>query len=204
MTRQRKRLSTPHVLHNVSCLTDSRVKRCDHCQYVIHELLAHEQRWTHIARSVIQNEEAVADLVQEFYVSKLPKKIHNFDIENPSFQLVPYVARIIYNFAIDELRRTSRHSILDGQRYISGLTRDEDEQVLPNVSNEIEARDLLTYLCRALSDSDSGLLQRMLVPGWSIREEAINEQVSSGAIRARVTRLRDRVESLIKLTPNLA
>jgi len=197
MNRQRKRLSPSPSLNTVACLVEPSIKSCPQCQYVIHEVLAHEHRWVHIARSVIHNEEAVADFIQEFYVNKLPKKIHSLDIADPNFRLISYIARMVHNFAIDELRRTSRHSILDGPSHIPGLTHDPDERILPQFTNELEIQDLIAYLLRSLSETDAKLLRRILVPGWSISEESINEQVSQSAIRTRVSRLRRRMDRLL-------
>ncbi len=204
MTRQRKRLHAHTISKPTHCLDHPEVTDCSHCKYVIHEIIAHEQRWLHIARAVFNNRYVAVDVVQEFYAKKLPGKMHRLNIQDPSFKLIKYIARMVHNFSLDELYRTNKHSLIDAHYYVPGVTRNMEEQVSPNILREIEARDQLSMIQDLISKSEQAMLKRMLTASWSVAEEAINERVTPTAIRARIKRIRAKIEKALKNPPHSA
>ena len=116
MNRQRKRIiSKPN---QQACLSHPEIAHCSHCSYVLNEILNHEsRRWISIAMRIMKNGVMAQDLVYEFYSRKLPNKIHKLKIDDPNFNLLQYVARMIYNFALDELYKANRHGIIEAKYY---------------------------------------------------------------------------------------
>ena len=202
MSRQRKRsLSTPS---QQACLSNPEISHCAHCSYVLNELFNHERRWISIAMRIMKNEFMAQDLVYEFYSRKLPNKIHKLRIEDPSFNLLQYVGRMIYNFALDELHRSNRHGVIDAKYYVEGITRDSEDQVVPNIIRNIEARDELALIYSKISAHEFNLLQRMQLPEWTVNEEACNEGISPTAVRARLVRLRRKITRILNMPPHTA
>jgi DNA-directed RNA polymerase specialized sigma24 family protein len=201
MIKQRKRLTHSTTPQSLGCLASPEVSECAHCSYVLHEVLSHERRWLGVALRIMKNEMNAEDLVHEFYTKKLPAKIHGLNINDPSFNLMQYVARMVRNFAIDELYRTNRHGMIDAQYYVVGVTRDQEDQVMPNILRHVEARDELALIQRAITTDERALLNRMLMPGWTVSEEACNEHVTKTAIRARIVRLRKRLNKVLNPPP---
>ena len=204
MSKARKRQNPTSDRNYNGCLVSKTVNECAHCSYVLHELLNHEKRWLSIAMRVMKNEQNAEDLVHEFYSRKLPVKIHKLNIDDPTFNLLQYTARMVRNFAIDELYRTSRHSVIDAKYYVEGITRHQEDQVIPNIIKQVEAREALSLIPKIVSQEEQGLLNRMLTPGWSISEEAFNEKVTPTAIRARIARLRKKLSRALNTPPHSA
>jgi DNA-directed RNA polymerase specialized sigma24 family protein len=199
MNRQRKRnVSTPS---QQVCLSNPEITYCPHCSYVLNEILNLESRWISIAMRIMKNEFMAQDLVYEFYSRKLPNKIHKLNIDDPQFNLRQYVARMIYNFALDELYKANRHGIIDSKYYVEGVTRDNDDQIVPNIIRNVEARDELNLIYANITINEFNLIQRMLLPEWSVKEEARNEGISPTAVRARLVRLRRKVNSILNTPP---
>lgn len=202
MSRQRKRNLSFPAQH--ACLSNPEISHCAHCSYVLNELFNYESRWLSIAMRIMKNEFMAQDLVYEFYSRKLPNKIHKLRIEDPNFNLLQYVARMIYNFALDELHKANRHGVIDAKYYVEGVTRDSEDQVVPNIIRDIEARDELTLIYSKINSREYNLLQRMLLPEWTVNEEACNEGISPTAVRARLVRLRRKIAQILNMPPHTA
>ena len=202
MNRQRKRSrSKPN---QQACLSHPEIAHCSHCSYVLNEILNHESRWISIAMRIMKNEFMAQDLVYEFYSRKLPNKIHKLKVDDPNFNLLQYVARMIYNFALDELYKANRHCIIEAKYYVEGITRDSEDQVVPNIIKNVEARDELNLVYSKINANEYSLLQRMLLPEWTVNEEACNEGITPTAVRARLVRLRRKISRILNMPPHTA
>ena len=195
MPRIRKRFAQQSTQIRYTCFINPATDVCPQCQLVAHTFETHLPLFRKMMGRMLQDSESVDDYLHEFYHQKLVKKSHKFQINNPSFNVLQYMARMLRNFVYDERRRRIRHRVIEA--FVVGLTNHQEDLVIRDVvSAQVFDRFELDLIFKTLKDHELTLIKCLLDPEWNITQEAHADGVKPSAIRARINRIRSKLRKV--------
>jgi RNA polymerase sigma-70 factor (ECF subfamily) len=134
-------------------------------------------------------DEELAREALQLTMVRVARHVRKFDTEEAFWS---WLAVLAHSSLVDERRKT--------RRYLSFLTRWFDQKEFPTPDDpqaEDRLADCLAATLSALPEEDRSLITRKYFNGESVREIATVLSLSEKAVESRLTRIRNRLKSLI-------
>lgn len=157
-------------------------------------ILPHSDRLYRMAKSILSDEEAAKDAVQELYLKLWQEKNDLKNIEN----ILHFALKILRNICIDMLRKQKKSEIVSKE-----LLERQNEISQQNVVEIEDITMIIKQLINNLPELQKTIIRLRDVEGFEIKEIAYITNSNENAVTVNLSRARQKIkEELIKMNIN--